>query len=86
MSDFENLTDQQKFFLQVKQDGFIEAAVMAARAQSIGLSEALSLTTFALLREFSAHGVPREKLIETWKKAMEPIYPAPEAKALRRVN
>lgn len=34
MSDFENLTDQQKFFLQVKQGGFIEAAVMAARAQS----------------------------------------------------
>jgi ADP-ribosyl-[dinitrogen reductase] hydrolase len=80
MSDFENLTDQQKFFLQVKQDGFIEAAVLAARAQSIGLSEALSLTTFALLREFSAHGVPREKLIETWRKAMEPIYPAPEPK------
>lgn len=86
MSDFENLTDQQKFFLQVKLDGFIEAAVMAARAQSIGLSEALSLATSALLREFTAHGVPREKLIETWKKAMEPIYPAPEAKALRRVN
>jgi len=77
MSDFENLTDQQKLFLQVKLDGFIEAAVMAARAQSIGLSEALSLATSALLREFSAHGVPREKLIEMWKKAMEPVYPAP---------
>jgi hypothetical protein len=86
MSDFENLTDQQRLVLQVKLDGFIEAGVMASRALNIGLSEALSLATSALLREFSAHGVSREKLIETWKKAMEPIYPAPEAEALRRVN
>lgn len=74
MSDFENLTDQQRFLLQVKLDGFIEAAVLAARTQSIGLSEALFLTTSALLREFAAHGVPRDKLIEAWGKAMESIY------------
>lgn len=84
--DFENLTDQQKVFLQLMLCAFIDAAVMAARAQNIGLSEALSLATTALLREFSAHGVPRERPIEAWKKAMEPIYPAPEAKALRPVN
>ena len=55
-------------------DGFIEAAVLAARTQSIGLSEALLLTTSALLREFAAHGVPRDKLIEAGGKAMESVY------------
>lgn len=74
MNDFENLTDQQRFLLQVKLDGFIEAAVLAARTQSIGLSEALLLTTSALLREFAAHGVPRDKLIEAWRKAMGSVY------------
>lgn len=86
MSDFENLTDQQKFLLQVKLDGFIEGAVLAARVQNVGVSEALSLTTSALLREFSAHGVPRATLIETWNRAVARIYPAPEARALRRVD
>lgn len=84
--DFENLSDRQKFLLQIKLDGHIEAAVMAARSQNIALSEALTLATFALLREFSAHSVPREELIETWKKAMVPIYPTPETKAFRQVN
>jgi len=86
MSDFDNLPDQQKFLLQVKLDGFIEGAVLAARVQNVGVSEALSLTTSALLREFSAHGVPRARLIETWNMAVERIYPAPEARALRPVD
>ncbi|MFD0982649.1 inositol monophosphatase family protein [Tropicimonas aquimaris] len=86
MSDFETLSDQHKALLQIRLDGYLEAAVMAARAQNIGLTEALSLATSALLREFSAQGIPREKLMEIWKKAMQPIYPAPEAKTLRQVH
>jgi ADP-ribosyl-[dinitrogen reductase] hydrolase len=43
MSGFENLTDQQKFLLQVKLDGFIEGAVLAARVHNVGVSEALSV-------------------------------------------
>lgn len=86
MSDFENLTDQRKFLLQVKLDGFIEGAVLAARTHRLGVSEALSLATAALLREFSAHGVPRDKMIETWNKEIETIYPAPEAKGPRRAT
>lgn len=72
-SDFDKLTGQEKFLLEAKLDGFIEATVLTARARGIGLSEALSLVTSSLLREFAAQGIPREELIETWKKAMKPM-------------
>ncbi|SDL48288.1 inositol monophosphatase family protein [Aliiruegeria lutimaris] len=86
MSDLEALSDKQKFLLVVKLDGYVEAAVSAARAQNIGMSEALSLTTTAVLREFAAHGVPREKLIEIWTKAMQPIYSPSELKKLHHLH
>ncbi|SNS59831.1 inositol monophosphatase family protein [Tropicimonas sediminicola] len=86
MSDFDNLSDQQKALLQIRLDGYLEAAVMAARSQNIGLTEALSLATTALLREFSAQGIPREKVVEIWQKAMLPIYPSTEATAVRRIH
>lgn len=84
-NDLAGPSDQQRLLLIIKLDGFIEAAVMAARAQNVRLSEALSLATTALLREFAAHEVAREQLIEIWKDAMQPIYPAPEASTLRRI-
>ena len=44
------------------------------------------LATTALLREFSAQGIPREKVVEIWQKAMLPIYPSTEATAVRQIH
>jgi hypothetical protein len=41
MSDFNRLSDSQKSLLMIKLDGYIEAAVQAARLRNIGLLEAL---------------------------------------------
>ena len=61
MRYFQNLPDRKKFLLLVKLGGFIEGAVLAARVQNVGLSEARFLTTSALRRESAAHDVPRDK-------------------------
>lgn len=44
MSDFQTLTPQFQALLQIKLDGYIEACLLAARQQNIGLEEALQLT------------------------------------------
>ncbi len=53
MSDFDRLSDSEKTLLKIKLDGYLEAAVQAARLRNIGLLEALSVTaaaSFAKLR------------------------------------
>ena len=55
--------------LQIKLDGFIEGAVQTARMQNVGISEALSLTMLAVVREVAAHAVKREKAAEIWAAA-----------------
>lgn len=74
MSDFENLTGQQKSLLQIKLDGFIEAAVQAARMCNIGISEALSLTMQALLREVAEHSIEPDKVAKICEAAFEETY------------
>lgn len=84
-SDFQTLTPQLQTLLQIKLDGYIEACLLAARQQNIGLEEALQLTCRALLREFVAYGrgrdVTRALLLQAWQQAyQEPA--APEAPRL----
>lgn len=55
MSDFKNLAPVAQASIQVKLDGFIEAAIHTCRAGNIGLTEALDLTIRAVLREIAAH-------------------------------
>ena len=63
-SDFDVLPDRQQTVLKIKLDGYIEAAVQAARARSIGAHEALSLTMVAVFREMAAHSLSRESAHE----------------------
>ena len=86
MSDFNRLSDGQKALLKIKLDGYIEAAVQAARIRNIGVLEALSLTTTALVRELSAYSLQRERANEMWEAAANQIYRNIEARTLRLVN
>lgn len=86
MSDFDNLSDRQKAFLQIKLDGFIEAAVQAARMQNVGISEALSLTMLAVAREVAAHAVKPEKAAEIWAAAIDKTYQNASEPNARTVN
>jgi hypothetical protein len=86
MIDFENLGDRQKAWLQIKLDGYIEAAVQAGRLHNLGLSEALSLTMLAVAREFAAHAVKREKADAIWAAAIRETYPAAIERNARAVN
>lgn len=73
MSDFDNLPSNQRLRLQIILDGLIEAAVQAARVQNIGLSEALSLTLQAVLREAAARSHSRESMEAIWDHALEKV-------------
>ena len=86
MSDFDNLSDHQKTLLRIKLDGFIEAAVQAARVKNIGASEALSLTMLALAREAAAHAIKREKAAAIWENAVDGTYCNSSETNLRTVN
>jgi hypothetical protein len=77
MSDFQILTSQFQSLLQIKLDGYVEACVLAARQQNIGLEEALHLTCAALLREFAAQGRDRDKVRLLLMQAWEQAYPEP---------
>ena len=74
MSDFDHLSDSHKTLLKIKLDGYIEAAVQAARIKNIGLFEALSLTAAAVVRELAAYSVQREKVNEILAAAIDEIY------------
>jgi hypothetical protein len=71
--------------LQVKLDGYIEACVLAARQQNIGLKEALHLTCAARMREFAAHGRDREKVRLLLLQAWEQACPDPASSAVPRI-
>lgn len=76
MSDFDNLPNNQRLRLQIILDGLIEAAVQAARVQNLGLSEALSLTLQAVLREAAARSLSRESIEAIWDHALEEVVPS----------
>lgn len=60
MSDLDNLSKQRQAILQIKIDGHIEAAMLASKANCIGLSEALALASRALVREMAAKNMDRD--------------------------
>jgi hypothetical protein len=74
MSDFDRLSDSEKALLKIKLDGYIEAAVQAARLRNLGLLEALSLTAAAVVREFTAYSLKREEVNEIWAAALGQTY------------
>jgi hypothetical protein len=86
MSDFDRLSDSQKTLLMIKLDGYIEAAVQAARIRNIGLLEALSLTTAAAVRELAAYSLGRDKANEIWVTAIDQVYDKAEGRGLRAIN
>ncbi len=74
MSDLSNLTKQRQAILQIKIDAHIEAVMLASKANSIGLSEALSLASRALVREMAAHSMDRDKAHRTLVSALQYIF------------
>ena len=81
MSDFQNLTPQFQALLQIKLDGYIEACLLAARRQNMGLEEALQLTCRALLREFVACGRDRDATRALPMQAWQQAYQEPAARS-----
>lgn len=75
MNDFKNLDKQRQTVLQIKLDGFAEAAVQAARTQNIGPSEALLLACHALVREMAAYSLDRDIALSFWEEAIQKGYP-----------
>ena len=85
-SDFDVLPDGQQTLLKIKLDGYIEAAVQASRARSIGAHEALSLTMVAVFREMAAHSLSRESAHEICVAAMDEVYADLQQRRLASVN
>lgn len=85
-SDFDVLPDHQQTLLKIKLDGYIEAAVQAARARSIGAHEALFLTMVAVFRETTAHSLSRESAHEICVVAMDQVYAVLQERRLASVN
>lgn len=83
MSDFQKLSEQNRAFLQIKLDGYIEACIQAAQVNSIGLSEALDLMLLAALREFQARQCDRTTLTEAFERAADQTHPKPVANRAR---
>jgi hypothetical protein len=74
MSDFDHLSDSEKTLLKIKLDGYVEAAVQAARLRNVGLLEALSLTATAVVREVAAYSLNCEDANEIWSAAIVQVY------------
>ena len=86
MSDFERLDDQNKALLQIKMDGYVEACILAARQQNIGIGEAMKLAATALLREFVARQFDRSATSAVLDDALGQIYAQPATDRPRRVS
>jgi hypothetical protein len=86
MSDFDRLSDSQKTLLLIKLDGYVEAAVQAARIRSIGLQESLTLTAAAFVRELAAYSLKREDANEILAAAIGQIYSVANKRISRVVN
>ncbi|CUJ83593.1 hypothetical protein PH7735_00282 [Shimia thalassica] len=71
MSDFNHLDKRRKVVLQIKLDGFIEAAVFTAKANSVGLTEATALIVRALAREMAAHSIDRDSAQNLFVNAVQ---------------
>ncbi|HMQ94890.1 MAG TPA: hypothetical protein PKA33_20805 [Amaricoccus sp.] len=85
MSDFERLDDQSKALLQIKMDGHVEACILAARQQNIGIGEAMKLAAAAFLREFVAWQFDRSAKSAVLDGALGQTYPQPFAVFTRRL-
>ncbi len=86
MSDLSNLSKQRQTILQVKIDGHIEAAMHASKANNIGLVEAMSLASRALVREMVATGIDRVKARSILMSALQSGFPVQEQKSPRFRN
>ncbi len=75
MSDFDNLDKQRQTLLEIKLDGFVEAAVQTARLNNIGLSETFTLVSKALVREMVAYGIDGQVAQVFWENAKLQAYP-----------
>lgn len=86
MSDFKNLAPVAQASVQVKLDGFIEAAIHTCRAFNIGLTEALDLTIRALLREIAAHKFDPDMAEELWTAASSELLLRPSQSNITNLN
>ncbi len=86
MSDLSNLSKQRQTILQVKIDGYIEAAMHASKANNLGLSEALSIAAKALVREMAGQGMDQEKARSILMSALHCVFPEREHSPIRYRN
>ncbi|CUH46410.1 hypothetical protein [Ruegeria atlantica] len=86
MSDLKNLSRQRRVILQIKIDGHIEAAIFAAKANGIGLSEAISLTSRALVKEMAANSMDRDKVHRFLSSALRSVFAECEERSPRYKN
>ncbi len=75
MNDFKNLNKQRQTLLKIKIDGYIEAAILAAKTNNIGLSEAVVLTTQGLIREMAAQSIEKDRARILLNAALKSAFP-----------
>nr|WP_321251730.1 hypothetical protein [uncultured Ruegeria sp.] len=80
MNDFKNLNKQRQTLLKIKIDGYIEAAILAAKTNNIGLSEAVFLTTQGLIREMAAQSIENDKARLLMDAAFKSAFPEHHAR------
>ncbi len=80
MNDFKNLNKQRQTLLKIKIDGFIEAAILAAKTNNVGLSEAVFLTTQGLIREMAAQSIEKDRARILLDAAFKSAFPESRAR------
>ncbi len=75
MNDFKNLNKQRQTLLKIKIDGYIEAAILAAKTNNIGLSEAVVLTTQGLIREMASQSIEKDRARFLLEAALTSAFP-----------
>jgi hypothetical protein len=75
MSDLDLLAPPARAALGIKLEGYIEACVALAHVSNVGLGEALSLTTLALMREMHARGLDRCHAMAMVTEEMDKLWP-----------
>ncbi|WP_170756508.1 hypothetical protein [Ruegeria lacuscaerulensis] len=73
MNDFKNLSKQRQTLLKIKIDGYLEATVLAARANNIGLSEAVFLAMQGLVRGLVANSIEKKRAEALFEAALQSV-------------
>lgn len=82
-SEFNRLPKHKRTILSLKIDGFVEAAILHARAYGIGATEGIELVISALLREANALDVDRNRMREVYFRALQKTMPLGSANSSR---